>query len=89
MEILDFIRGILGTVLARAPRTYTGDIVFRSVRSFFFFFFAANSPQMTTNYAALDSYRNRWFAAANEINKTRPRERGGGGGGGEGKRSQE
>lgn len=55
----------------------------------FFFFFAANSPQMTTNYAALDSYRNRWFAAANEINKTRPRERGGGGGGGEGKRSQE
>ena len=46
---------------------------------------------MTTNYAALDSYRNRWFAAANEINKTRPRERGGGGGGGggEGKRSQE
>lgn len=45
-------------------------------------FFAANSPQMTTNYAALDSHRNRWFAAANEINKMRPRR---GGGGGEGK----
>lgn len=63
---------VSASVLARVPSHRSFRFVpFRFVR-FVRSFFAANSPQMTTNYAALDSHRNRWFAAANEINKMRP-----------------